>query len=135
MQSRVNADALCIFVDHFALPPPCGKVMFSQVSACDSVLVGGQGGPHVTITHDALDFTVQPSQSRHGTWGTPQPKTRPLLVTSHGHHWRPVQTCPLDLIVHRDPLPMVLTTGGDPSTYAWQAGGMHPTGMLELSLS
>ena len=35
-----------------------GKVMFSQVSV---ILLGG---PHVTITHDALDLTVQGPSSR-----------------------------------------------------------------------
>ena len=38
-------------------------------------------GPHVTITHDALDFTVQ------------APGTAFLLVICGGNHWRPVQTC------------------------------------------
>ena len=33
----------------------CGKVMFSQMSFCHSV----QGVPHVTVGHDALDFTLQ----------------------------------------------------------------------------
>ena len=35
----------------------CGKVMFSQASVCHSVQ--GEGRSHVTINHDALDFTVQ----------------------------------------------------------------------------
>ena len=35
------------------------------------------GGPYVTISHDALELTVQ----------------GPLLVTSGGLRWRPVQTC------------------------------------------
>ena len=40
---------------------------------------------------------------RHGTLGAP------LLVTSGGHHWRPVQKCSLE----DPPLPLlVLTSGG-----------------------
>ena len=73
-----------------------GKVMFSQVSVCHSVW----GSPHVTITLDALDLTVQvplalfpsPSDIWPGTpW--PHPKPCPLWVTTGCHHWRPVQTC------------------------------------------
>ena len=70
---------------------------------------GGEWGPHVTITHDALDLTVKALPQ---TWdmGTPQPQppqtwdmgiphSAPMLVTSGGHHWRPVETCSSDLIV------------------------------------
>ena len=35
----------------------CGKVMFSVLRVCLSR--GGDGAPHVTITHDALDLTVK----------------------------------------------------------------------------
>ena len=49
------------------------KVMFSVVSVRHSIY---KGDPHVTITHDALDLTVQlPIQSQ------PSP---PPLVTSDG---------------------------------------------------
>ena len=52
----------------------CGKVLFSVMSVCS------QGwGSHVTITHDALDFTVQ----------------EPAAGDMCGHHWRPVKTCSL----------------------------------------
>ena len=68
------------------------------------------GGPHMTITYDALDLTVQfphPSlgllEIRPGTLPGPGPSPsdiRPgtpwpclLLVTSSGHHLIPVQTC------------------------------------------
>ena len=51
-----------------------------------------------------------------------------LLVTSGGYHWRPVETCSLDLTLQ--PPPQVLTSGGHKSTYGWQVGGMYPTGML-----
>ena len=36
----------------------CGKVMFSQLCVCCL-----SGDAHVTITHDALDLTVQPTPS------------------------------------------------------------------------
>ena len=32
------------------------------------------------------------------------------------------------------PSPLVLTSGGHQSTYSWQAGGTHPTGMLSSSI-
>ena len=83
-------------------------------------------GPHVTITHDALDLSVQsplglPPSPGHGdppkfqppkpappNMGHGDPLTpAPLIVTSGGHHWRPVQTYSLDLTVQ--PPPPVLT--------------------------
>ena len=77
-----------------------------------------QGVPHITITNDALDLTVQRAPGStprdgtsltlappgHQTWDPPAPA--PLLVTSSGHHWRPDQTCSLE-----DP-PPVLISGG-----------------------
>ena len=62
--------------------------MFSLVSVCHSV----QGGPVLTITHDSLDVTVQ---------GLLAPAS--LHVTSGSHHWRPAQTCSLDLTVQASP--------------------------------
>ena len=78
------------------------------------------GDPHVTITHDPLDPTLQgplaltpapwisnmvPLDIRYGT-PIPRPRTSgmgppvstlaPPLVISGGHHWRPVQTCSLE---------------------------------------
>ena len=87
-------------------------VMFSVVCFCHSVCpsVCPQGGPHVTITHDALDLTVQgstiqapPPPARHQTWKPMVPGRFPqsdlgpswpcpLLLTFSGQHWRPVQT-------------------------------------------
>ena len=74
-------------------------------------------GHHVTITHDALDFTVQPPLSpsphpdnRHGDT-PPAPAlapTRhgiPLVETSSAHHWRPLHTS-----LYKPLLP-VLTSG------------------------
>ena len=48
----------------------CGKVMFSVMSICLSM-----GGPHVTITHDALDLTIYEPFSVYGTsnGSLPQP--------------------------------------------------------------
>ena len=57
-----------------------------------------QGGPHVTITHDALDFIVQ-SDMEHGN---PPPPASDI--------WRPVQTCSLDFTVQ---LPPELTPSGN----------------------
>ena len=55
---------------------------------------------------------------------TGYPSPVPLVVTSVGHHWRPVQICSLE-----DPI--VLTFGSHRrSVWRWQAGEMHPTGML-----
>ena len=94
-----------------------GRCFHSCLSVCLFT-----GGPHVTIAHDALNLTIQPSgprplDMRHGI------PLRPLLVTSGGYRLIPIQVCSLD-----DP-PLVLTSG-DRRTYGWQAGGTHPTGML-----
>ena len=53
----------------------------------------------------------------------------PLLVMSGGDHWRPVQTCSCGDL---PPPPGVTSSSGNWtwSTYGFQAGGMHPTGML-----
>ena len=89
--------------------------MFSYVSVRQSVILStrGEGESHVVITHDALDFTVQPwtptaplpaqplgmgphcteSHPRHGF--SPYKDPRLLQVISGGHHWRPVQNCSL----------------------------------------
>ena len=48
------------------------KVMFSPVSVCS------QGGPHVTITNDAMNLTVQgPLGIRNGSPPVPLPDIRP----------------------------------------------------------
>ena len=89
-----------------------------------------RGGSYVTITHEALDLTVQkasipdaPLQDSRTLDITVQ---APLLVTSGDHHWRPIQTCSL-----QDPSP----TGTDiwwllKHVLSVQVGGTHPTGML-----
>ena len=53
--------------------------MFSKVSV---ILFGG---PHVTISHDAMDMGP-PSYAKQGTYPPP------LVLKSGGHHWRPFQT-------------------------------------------
>ena len=67
--------------------------MFSVVSVC-----------HVTITHDALDFTIQGPPPKHGTslyrdplalppdmgpncTGTPLPSSSPTPPSLYGHPW------------------------------------------------
>ena len=79
------------------------------------VLVCLQGWSHVVITQNALDLTVHqpPPPTRHrASLGR---KLHSPLVTSGGHHWRPVQ---LD---HFRTLPKpVLTSGGYGSMY-----GLH----------
>ena len=62
--------------------------MFSLVSVY--LFTGGvAGGPHVTITHDALELTVQAAPLASTSSG---PSPGPLLVISGGHHCKPVQT-------------------------------------------
>ena len=69
--------------------------MVSVMSADHSI----NKGPHVTITHSALDLTIQ-RLSHHTTalapqtWGlTAQGPPGPLLVTHDGQDLKPVQTC------------------------------------------
>ena len=81
-------------------------------------------GPHCTGPLLALD------PSRHGTWGPPG---LPLLVTSGGHHLRPVQTCSLDLTV-QPPSKVVLTFGDHQSTFDWQSGGTLGQGNVFTSI-
>ena len=83
------------------------------------ILLRGRGGAHVTITLDEMG---------HGTPNIPEMRRIPipLLLTSGGHHWIPVQTCSLE-----DPPPLLLTSrDGHRNTYGWQVGCTHPTLML-----
>ena len=79
--------------------PPANEIAGRQCfQSCLSV---SQEPPHVTITHDALDPIVQDPHPL-------PPDIRPgdsLLVTSCGHHWRPVQSYSFE-----DPL--LVTSGG-----------------------
>ena len=81
----------------------CRKVIFSHVSVCHSV----HRGPHVSITHDVLNFNIQgssgpgPSSSPYSLYRkSPKP---PPQVSSGGQDWGPGQTGSLE-----DPL--VLTS-------------------------
>ena len=99
----------------------CGKVMFSVVSVCHSVQRAD--GFHVIITHNILCITVQLDMGSHCTEAL-----SPLLMSSGGQNWRPVQL--LRLVHPRTPL-----TSAD-IWWLWkhvqsaQVGSMHPTGML-----
>ena len=59
------------------------------------------------------------------TWTYPLSPTSPLLGTSGGHNWRPVQFFSLE----PPPPPPVLTSDGW-STCGCQAGSTHTTGMI-----
>ena len=48
-------------------------------------------GHHVTITHDALNLTVQLPPPEHGA--SLDRDSAPLIVASGGHYWRPIQMC------------------------------------------
>ena len=74
----------------------CPTTMLREGNVFTGVCVSvcPHGGPRVTITHDALDLTVQALSCRHGT-----PHPYPLPVTSGGRHWKPVQMCSLHIIV------------------------------------
>ena len=52
--------------------------------------------------------------------------TYPLLLTTGGHYWRPIQTCTLEDLA----LQVLVPSGGHKNTYSWQADGTHPTGMF-----
>ena len=59
----------------FYCPPSCGKVMFSVVSVHLPV-IPSIGGSHVTITHDALNLTIQ---------GPPYRICSHLFIMNHEH--------------------------------------------------
>ena len=64
---------------HFYRPQSsCGKIMYPQATVCSGG--GGWTSPYLP-------------PPGHGTW---VPIPFPLLVTSGGHHWRPVHTCSLE---------------------------------------
>ena len=86
-----------------------GKVMFLQASVCP----WGGGG---SKSHDM------------GPGYPTRPPTWDLLLTSSGHHWRPVQTC---LLEDLPPIPHQI--GTDNLVVTTEAGGTHPTGMLSCA--
>ena len=60
-------------------------------------------GHGTSLYRDPLS-PAPPDMTSHCTGNTPVPGPRPLLVTSGGQDWRPVQICPLED-------PQVLTSG------------------------
>ena len=113
---------------HYRRQRSCCKIIFSVVVVCQS-FCPQEGAPY---DHYRLCLGPHCRDPTTGsgplvpvllqTWdrGTP-PNPDPLLVTSGGQHWRPVQTGSLDLTVQ--PLsPRVLTSGS------------HPTGMLSCCI-
>ena len=112
----------------------CWRVMCSVVCVCLHVLSGeGRSLPMMYWSSPYIGPPDPGSPCRHGTPHQLWP-CFPLLVTSSGYHWRSVQTCSLDLIVQPPTLPSVLTSSGHRSKYSWQAGSIHPTGMLSCYL-
>ena len=96
--------------------PPADEVaerdVFSRV--CMSISLSTVES-HVTISHDALDLTIQvPPQPRSTTYPS-------LQGPRHGH----VQTCSSYTSFYRDTPPPTLW-----KVYGWQAGSWHPSGML-----
>ena len=61
--------------------------VFSRV--CPSV-IPSMGGPHVTITHDALDLIVQPPHIRHGD---PLPRHQIWVPLASHIWWSSLETC------------------------------------------
>ena len=93
--------------------------------------------PHVAITHDTLDLTVQPPPSpqlwpeplfTHGTWVYPW--SQPWHPASD-IWWPSLETC--SNLFHGPDctgrLP-VLTSGGHWGMFGWQVSSKHPTEML-----
>ena len=77
--------------------------MFSQASVCS------QEGSH----YDALDLTEHTTPLDMEPWYLSFPHgyqtwdlLPPLVLTSGGHHWKPVQTCP-------PPQPLLTGNGGN----------------------
>ena len=118
--------------------------LVQQVSPCDHHLwfIGPHCSGPLTPFWTWWLSSPQPTASRYRTWDPPTPTwdwlppdmrhTTPACTPywwhlSTGHHWRPVQTCSLDLTVHSSTVvPHPLTR----SKYGWQAGGTHPTEMV-----
>ena len=72
---------------------------------------------HMTITDDALDLTADPTTGSGPLVPVPPPNT------GHGNSPPPPR---IDFLL--------VTSGGHQSTYSWQVGGTHPTGMLSCCI-
>ena len=88
----------------------------------------------MTITHDALDLTVQgppPPVLGLSLLYTGSRAPPPQLVAYVDRDWIPVQACSLGDLAIQSALPF--RTGADMwwlAMYSGRAGGTHPTGML-----
>ena len=105
--------------------------MFSQMCVCHSV----QQGSYITITHYALDLTVQCTGStlRTGPWPqyrAPLPCTGPQSCHSDiwCHDWGPDQKCPLKENTH-----WCRNLVAFEETQSVEVGSMHPIGMFQLA--
>ena len=117
---HVSIASIFVFVNYYPSMNLRHGNVFSHVSVSQVILsTKEEGGAHVTITRDALDFTTQgpflalppppPPPKRwdptvhklpwtwHLTVQRPLPSgpspSLPLLVKSGGQDWRPLQTC------------------------------------------
>ena len=99
-------DKLALLTRTMLLPPTNRVARRYCFQSCVLAMVSVHRGSHVTITHDALDLTAKGPSQLHSPWTSyqelpwlwPSPGHQtwdPLLLTSGGQHWRPVQTCSL----------------------------------------
>ena len=102
---------------------------------CLSFRSGGSG-VFVTITHDR--YLPPPLKWDLGTYPpAPAPPNRgprylPLPTPATDIWWLSLESCP-NLFTWEPTHPLVLTpSGGHWNTDGWQAGSMHPTGMLSF---
>ena len=110
----------------------------SQVSVCQSFCPQAAGTSHaswdrsygkVFPSASIRHHTSPPTHPRQHTWEHTSPlpsqtsdlDTYLLLLTSGGHHWRPVQTCSFE----GQPPPVLTTSDGHRNMYSWQVDGTH----------
>ena len=113
-KKKVNVDVTCewtfITVSRFfgmnvwflvtARQRSCGKEMFSVVSVHQLFYPQGEGGPHVTIAHGALDLTVQVPPNH-----TLDPQTSEPGSPGSDIWWSLLETCSNLFIWGHSPLP------------------------------
>ena len=77
-------------------PTPSSDIWWPSLETSWNLFIG----PHCTapspIPRDRTSWFAPSRLGTYRTWG-PTTLVPPLLVTSGGHHWRPVETCSLDL--------------------------------------
>ena len=105
----------------------CGKVMFSPVSICSQ---GVTMWPLPMMHWTSLYRTMPPDceTSDHQPWDPHPPPRQTWDPPAINIWWPSLENCS-NLFIRGSPPPPVLRSGGW-SSYGWQAGGMHPTGML-----